>query len=217
MRATSPARSRARRAKSPARSPPSWSTLPSASICSATSGPSIPSNNLLSTTRPPRSLSRRSDHAIMKSAGNNPPCRFEWAALSDIGQRRKNNEDSWGVFSLDGGQAGSLQAAPVGVPGQGLLLIMSDGMGGSRAGEEASRFCVDRLPVELAARAAGSGSPGGKLHDSIISTHEALVGRSKTQEAWGGMGATLSALWILPAGGKVVGHLGRSPGYVPRP
>src|SRR5258708_38659511 len=93
---------------------------------------------------------------------------------------------------------------------------MSDGMGGSRAGEEASRFCVDRLPVELAARAAGSGSPGGKLHDSIISTHEALVGRSKTQEAWGGMGATLSALWILPAGGRGVGRVGDSRGFALR-
>jgi protein phosphatase len=149
----------------------------------------------------------------MKSAGNNPPSGFEWAALSNIGQRRKNNEDSWGVFSLGGGKAEPLQASPVAVPEQGLLVILSDGMGGSRAGEEASRFCVDRLPVELAARAAGPGDPAGKLHDSIISTHEALVGRSKTQEAWGGMGATLSALWILPAGEMVLGHVGDSRVY----
>ena len=149
----------------------------------------------------------------MKSAGNIPPCRFEWAALSDIGQRRKNNEDSWGVFRLGGGKAEPLQASPVAIPEQGLLLIMSDGMGGTRAGEEASRFCVDRLPAELAARAAGSGDRGGKLRESIIITHEALVGRSRTQEAWRGMGATLSALWILPAGEMVLGHVGDSRVY----
>lgn len=149
----------------------------------------------------------------MKSAGNNPPCRFEWAALSDIGQRRKNNEDSWGVFGLGGGKAEPLPASPVTVPEQGLLLIMSDGMGGTRAGEEASRFCADRLPAELAARAAGAGDRGGKLRESLIITHEALVARSRSHEAWRGMGATLSAFWILPAGEAVLGHVGDSRVY----
>ena len=149
----------------------------------------------------------------MKSAGNIPPCRFEWAALSDIGQRRKNNEDSWGVFRLGGGKAEPLQASPVAIPEHGLLLIMSDGMGGTRAGEEASRFCVDRLSAELAARAAGPGDRGGKLREAFIATHEALVGRSRTQDDWAGMGATLSALWIQPAGETVLGHVGDSRVY----
>ena len=149
----------------------------------------------------------------MKSAGNIPPCRFEWAARSDIGQRRKNNEDSWGVFRLGGGKAEPLQASPVAIPEQGLLLIMSDGMGGTRAGEEASRFCVEHLSAELAGRAAGAGACEDKMRESLHATHQALVARSNTRDDWAGMGATLSALWLLPAGEMVLGHVGDSRVY----
>jgi protein phosphatase len=139
--------------------------------------------------------------------------RFEWAALSDVGCRRTNNEDSWEACLLADGQVKSIRHSPVEIGAQGLLLMVSDGMGGALAGEEASRFCVERLPKELASRAGGTATPGAQLREAILATHAALGARSGTKREWRGMGATLSAVWILPQGDGVLGHVGDSRVY----
>jgi serine/threonine protein phosphatase PrpC len=139
--------------------------------------------------------------------------RFEWAALSDVGCRRTNNEDSWEACLLAHGQVKSIRHSPVEIGAQGLLLLVSDGMGGALAGEEASRFCVERLPKELATRVGGTATHGAQLREAILATHAALVARSGTNPNWRGMGATLSAVWILPQGDGVLGHVGDSRVY----
>ena len=62
------------------------------------------------------------------------------AGLSDIGRVRKNNEDSFTVSDLDAGERLEAGTSPwrVAVGPRGVLLALSDGMGGHAAGEVAS-------------------------------------------------------------------------------
>jgi protein phosphatase len=146
----------------------------------------------------------------MPAPGKPPSASLEWTAATDIGRRRQNNEDSWGVFRLGGGRAGPCLDSPVDVTDDGLLLVISDGMGGARAGEEASRFCVQQLPRALTGWGMPAVGSKDRMRRAIIATHDALVELGNVNEQWRGMGATLSALWFQPAGGIVLGHVGDS-------
>ena len=131
-----------------------------------------------------------------------------WAALTDRGRVRGNNEDAWGAFALEEGPV-PLAARPEGWPRHGVLFVVSDGMGGARAGEEASRFCIERLPVELLAH-LGAGGGEAALDAALRATHAALTAAGLGNPAWHGMGATLSTLWLRPPGAALLGHVGDS-------
>lgn len=133
-----------------------------------------------------------------------------WAALTDVGRRRPHNEDAWAVWSLGPGSArrvGPDQAYPLSGDGD-LLLVVADGIGGSLAGEVASAFCVERLAGEVAGPVTTD--PVRHLRGAVLATHHALVARSRTNEDWTEMGATLSALWLRAGGSAVLGHVGDS-------
>ena len=131
-----------------------------------------------------------------------------WAAASDLGLVRRNNEDCWGVFA-PGDSAAPLAAGPRALGPGGVLLVVSDGMGGAPGGEEASRFCVERLAGEVAARATAR-DPAAALREAFEVVHAGLVELSQSRSDWQGMGATLSALWLQPGGTAVLGHIGDS-------
>ena len=57
----------------------------------------------------------------------------EVSAVTDVGLRRQHNEDSHGVWQP--GDPGTLES-------RGVLMVVADGMGGSQAGEVASRSAV---------------------------------------------------------------------------
>lgn len=140
--------------------------------------------------------------------------RVQWAAASDLGRVRRNNEDCWGVFA-PGVSAAPLAPGPLSLGTGGVLLLVSDGMGGALGGEEASRFCVERLAQEIASH-HGTRNHAGAMREALEAVHAALVARSRTRSAWSGMGATLSALWLQPGGTAVLGHVGDSRIYLSR-
>lgn len=142
----------------------------------------------------------------MKSKPSLP--HVHWAAATDLGRLRRNNEDCWGVFA-PGVSAAPLAPGPVALTAGGVLLVVSDGMGGAQGGEEASRFCVERLAQEVAAR-PGARDHTAALRESLLVTHAALLARAETRAGWRGMGATLSVLWLQPGGAAVLGHVGDS-------
>lgn len=133
---------------------------------------------------------------------------LQWTALSDQGQRRQNNEDAWNAMSL-GDLLARMPAEAQLWPAHGFLLLVSDGMGGAKAGEEASRLCSQRLPIELYARRTEA-DLGAAMRDALVATHAALVEAAEDDPAKDGMGATLSALWLRPDGSRVIGHVGDS-------
>ncbi|HYC72418.1 MAG TPA: protein phosphatase 2C domain-containing protein [Opitutaceae bacterium] len=137
-----------------------------------------------------------------------PIHRLDWAAQSDQGLRRQNNEDAWSAVAL-GESLAPLPAGPVAWPPGGALLMVSDGMGGAKAGEEASKLCIERLGAELLAR-RGEPSPAGALRAAFVATHAALVEAAEADPGKEGMGATLSALWLRAGGAYTIGHVGDS-------
>src|ERR1019366_3493440 len=65
------------------------------------------------------------------------------AAQSDIGRVRKKNEDAFLIADLTGGaRVAEGGTARIEVGDKGVLLVVSDGMGGQKAGEVASALVV---------------------------------------------------------------------------
>jgi protein phosphatase len=139
---------------------------------------------------------------------------FKWSAHSDQGRRRTNNEDAWGAFMFDAVLA-PLVADPAVWPEHGVLLVLSDGMGGARAGEVASRFCVDHLATELHGRRTAPDRKAA-MADALRAVHHDLTRFADAEPARNGMGATLSAVWFAADGTYVVGHVGDSRVYLRR-
>ncbi|HXB85894.1 PP2C family protein-serine/threonine phosphatase [Mycobacterium sp.] len=118
---------------------------------------------------------------------------LRYAARSDVGLVRSNNEDS--VY------AGA------------RLLALADGMGGHAAGEVASQLVVAALAH------LDDDEPGGdllaKLDTAIRSGNSAIAAQVEMEPDLEGMGTTLTA--ILFAGNRLgLAHIGDSRGYLLR-
>lgn len=120
------------------------------------------------------------------------------AALSDVGRRRKNNEDSHGEWPEEG------------------VFCVADGMGGARDGEVASRIVVEHLALAL--RKWGRISPPLALDDRLAIIEQTLDAASswifnyaETHDAKG-CGTTFVGVAFDPAdsGAAVALHAGDS-------
>lgn len=112
---------------------------------------------------------------------------FVFGSHTDVGQRREHNEDSARCTDL----------------GTGALLIVSDGVGGSEAGEVASKMAAEGVVEILSARHAKETPPPDRRPWLEAAAHEIDCRLRKAAELpkRSGMGATLSALWLDGAHG----------------
>jgi PPM family protein phosphatase len=119
---------------------------------------------------------------------------LRYAARSDVGLVRSNNQDS--------GYAGP------------SLLVIADGMGGHAGGDVASSLAIGELaPLDGAAH--GADAVLGHLSDAIHSAHRELMERVVEEPALSGMGTTVTAL--LKTGGRLaLAHIGDSRAYLLR-
>lgn len=111
-----------------------------------------------------------------------------YAAATDVGQVRENNEDS--SFVAD------------------TLWVVADGMGGHAGGEIASRLAV-ATAVE---RLQGGGVDADTLVDAFAAAHEAVLDASDDELA--GMGTTMVLACRDAGGGVLVGNVGDSRAYL---
>jgi serine/threonine protein phosphatase PrpC len=133
--------------------------------------------------------------------------------LSDMGQVRGNNEDSFLVADL---AHASERAAPTGlvnfdVTNEPVLLAVSDGMGGANAGEVASALVVESLKRAMS---DAQGDWAETIKAAVERANEEVFKASK-EPGKRGMGATLTAV-CLHGDQAHVAEVGDSRAYVVR-
>ena len=122
---------------------------------------------------------------------------IEVGNLTDIGKKRKHNEDYYGFFRLGEDE---------------FLAIVADGMGGHASGETASRMAVEIIQEVYAKERAEQ-----NVLDSLKSAFEvanfSILQKSLEQDELNGMGTTATVL-VIKEDQTFVGHMGDSRAYL---
>jgi protein phosphatase len=152
----------------------------------------------------------------------------ELSANTDVGRVRSGNEDNYLVLDLSTQNAwtGSEGAAPSAevlrfeVGEKGVVLVVSDGMGGALAGDVASRMAVETVRDMLAGADDGEDAEADStlvesLRNATDYANFAIHKRSQEDPHCSGMGATLTAAAITREGVSLL-QVGDSRGYVIR-
>ncbi|MEN6449043.1 MAG: protein phosphatase 2C domain-containing protein [Thermoguttaceae bacterium] len=126
---------------------------------------------------------------------------LDCAALTDVGLRRANNQDSYAIV-LAGDQTDFNE--------RGHFFMVCDGMGAHAAGELASKMATDI--VSLAYRKLLDQSPPEALLSAILDANRQIHAKGQASPDFRGMGTTATALLLLPAG-ALVAHVGDSRAY----
>ena len=135
--------------------------------------------------------------------GPRPP-HVEWSGLTHVGRVRKNNEDAFLGLTFNGHEVHHLgKIGRAGLATADFVFAVSDGMGGAKSGEFASRITVDRLTrmMPRAFRMSAAGMDSGftdVLEELVRSIHQDLSLLGQAYEECSGMGATLSLAWFTP-------------------
>jgi protein phosphatase len=131
------------------------------------------------------------------------------AGISDVGRKRKSNEDS---YHID--------------PERGLFIV-ADGMGGHVAGEVASRLAVDTIQEFLRMSDADSeitwpfefdeslSAGGNRIQAAIHLANREIVRHMQAQEDTRGMGTTVVTA-VVADDACCIGHVGDSRAYLIR-
>lgn len=116
--------------------------------------------------------------------------------LTDVGRKRTNNEDAWLVSNLLG-ETTTQPTTPTEITAgdKGVLIAVSDGMGGARAGEVASALVVQSLERELGAFGV-SDEVTKTMNAAVEKANREVWQEARAEEAKHGMGATLTAALI---------------------
>ena len=132
---------------------------------------------------------------------------IESAGVTDIGRRRKDNEDS---FLLDNDLG---------------LYVVADGMGGHLAGEVASKLVVDTVwdytkrfkededAKELEDVEETLSKEANRLLSGIRLANQGVYQAAQSNESYRGMGSTLSAVYFTDKT-FIVANVGDSPIYL---
>ncbi|MBN1963667.1 MAG: Stp1/IreP family PP2C-type Ser/Thr phosphatase [Anaerolineae bacterium] len=127
------------------------------------------------------------------------------SARTDIGRVRENNEDSVGLWALNGV----------------VLALVADGMGGAVAGEEASRLTVEAVQADFVGQERGSPELltlaeeviSDKLAAAIQAANQAVIDRVDENTALRGMGTTATLVFVRGSR-ALLAHVGDSRAYL---
>ncbi len=156
----------------------------------------------------------------------------ETHAASHIGRVRKGNEDNYLLLNISDEKAWTssqedgefvIETQAFQIDDNGVVMAVSDGMGGALAGEVASTMAVETVSEKLlGADTDDTLTPEANDHHLISRLHEATVfanqlihqqGRSDPQ--FQGMGATFTGIGVTPAAADII-QVGDSRAYLVR-
>ncbi len=142
-------------------------------------------------------------------------CHLHWSGMTDKGRFRANNEDAFLALTFD-----AYEVRYLGKIGEGTLadadfvFAVSDGMGGAKSGEFASKIATEKI-IKLLPRAYKQVSQGIQagftdiLEELFTAIHEELGRYGRFYDECQDMGATLSLCLFTPEW-MFFGHLGDS-------
>ncbi len=108
------------------------------------------------------------------------------AALSHPGMSGKNNEDRFAVLS-------HVLSREEPIPS--LFAVLSDGIGGHRAGEVAAELAVDHISHAISE--SNGRDPLRSMEEAVHAASEAIAHHSASDNDRHGMGATCACAWVI--------------------
>ena len=126
--------------------------------------------------------------------------RVNYAARTDVGMRRQNNEDAH-IERLASDEADFRE--------HGHLFIVCDGMGGHAVGELASKLAIENISHLMFHR---GGNRIDVLRESITVANQTINEKGRHNRDFERMGTTCTTLSLSPSG-AIIGHVGDSRAY----
>jgi PPM family protein phosphatase len=127
--------------------------------------------------------------------------KVEYAALTDIGSRRRNNQDSY-ALRIAGSREQWLE--------RGHLFLVADGMGGHAVGELASKIAADTIPHTYHKL---QDQPAAEALVAAVHAGNATIhARGEMNRDFTRMGTTCTTL-VLCSEGVLIAHVGDSRAY----
>ena len=141
----------------------------------------------------PASGTTDSGDASKVSSPNNKLDAIIYSAGTDVGMRREENQDSYGIMLGEGYR----------------LFIVADGMGGVKGGSIASNLAIAVVERRLRDRAFLTADD---VVEALKISNEEVFKRGNTDSSLNGMGTTFVALFVTPQGVYTI-HVGDSRAY----
>lgn len=156
----------------------------------------------------------------------------ETHATSHIGRVRKGNEDNYLLLDISGAKAWMSSQEPdefviesqrFEIDLNGVILAVSDGMGGALAGEVASQMAVETVsrkfldddPERTIMPGEYDGSLIGNLYEATIFANHLIHQQGRSDPQYQGMGATFTGIGITPGAVDLI-QVGDSRAYLVR-
>ncbi|WP_395750170.1 PP2C family protein-serine/threonine phosphatase [Prosthecobacter sp.] len=146
---------------------------------------------------------------------NQPPSHIRWSGMTHRGRVRQNNEDTFLCLNFDAHEVRYLgKIGDSSLERGDFVFAVSDGMGGAKSGEFASKIAVEKitqlLPKSFKQSAQHIAIGHGDILQELFSRiHAELIKLGRYYEECRGMGATLSLGWFTP-GWLHFAHIGDS-------
>ncbi len=144
--------------------------------------------------------------------------RVRWSGKTDRGRFRPNNEDAFLAMLLDNKGIRYLgKKGEASVENADFLFAVSDGMGGERSGEFASRIAMEKITLQLPKHFSLHDDRFSAYSDEILgalfrSIHQDMLQLGRFDINCRDMGATLTLAWFR-RGRAYFGHIGDSRMY----
>lgn len=156
----------------------------------------------------------------------------ETHATSHIGRVRKGNEDNYLLLNISGAKVWTsdqedgefvIETQNFSIDESGVVMAVSDGMGGALAGEVASTMAVETVSEKLLDEdvddTLGDGDFDhqliGRLHEATVFANQLIHHQGRTDPQFQGMGATFTGMGVTPAAADII-QVGDSRAYLVR-